>query len=821
MSVITFKTEKNITQAKGIQTTEYQFTYTPNVESSWGSTELTPDVNNQTVYRRERLVFDNGTYGAWGDAVVHARYVADGDPADLIALSVTSETYKRNLRLTGQVNPDICITVSLQGKYSRGDLAVTYGGANQLEVITRRELEGSVQVFTPPVSNIQNVVDTERVYIEIPYDSTDYESVSVTLIGYYDADKFDEITRQINMVDETQTNLFLGCVASLSELSQTVFLDGDYFVAKDDISSTYNKGESYLYSNGGWIPIPTNGGYADKLLVCLHALKEDGSVDLRDINDPNTTSWFADIIASTITVDALTAIKAQIISAIIEDATINSLTVLENSEFHGMVKNTQFETILKPENMNKFYGSKGPVSRTAGNASGNTHQADAYIGSELKNNISARAAATLNSYLTTPFYSASGTICGHSTFNGLAYIDSVSSAKTHLADSTWTNPFHCPVDVIVDYSPVVITYNMPYTEYSYQWVAIDELGPYTSNVKPTRSGDYWPDYALGPNNVGDIYLEPVIISEYGGTYTYYMDKMECQEFSESGTQTGTVTGTVTVSKNGSAISKSSGQTVTLSYGDYVTITINEPTLPTGATTVIRNGGSSEITIRTADNFSRGVQLFKSNNTKGKLISELSSSEQTSSASLTVDGTTWITLTLSASSVWTYSSTYGEIYKLFKFAWNGAAPSISGVSTTFVDTGDYPTYETYVKKRELSDTSNKNATTITSVSYSPTSLQWTASPSSLSGQTNTSKYLEYFDISISIYDQPTGIKAHTINPFDSANDTLGSSGKEWKRVHATDLYGKLTGNSNGTHTGQVNTSSTRLDNDKNVWGAVFG
>lgn len=817
MSVITFKSEKKISQAKNIQTTEYQFTYTPNVEASWGSTELTPDVDHQTVYRRERLLFDNGTYGSWGDAVVHARYVADGDPADLLALSVTSETYKRNLRLTGQYNPDICITVSLQGKYSRGDIAVTYGGANKLAVITRRELDGSTQVFNPPVSNISNVVDTERIYIAVPYDATDYESVLVTLFGYYGEDMFDEITRQINMDDVTQTNLFLGCVSALSELSQTVFLDGDYFVAKADIAATYTKGESYIYSNGTFIPIPTNGGYADKLLVCLHSLREDGSVDLRDINDPNTTSWFADIIASTITVDALTAIKAQILSAIIENAEINKLIVKEDGEFQGTVRNSQFETILRASGTKKYNGAKGPSTRTPGNASGNTHSADAYLGSDLKNNINARAVATLNSYMTTPFYSALGTICGYSNFNGLAYIDSVSSSKTHLADSSWANPFHCPVSVIVDYSPRVVNYSAHYTSYTYEWVYTgDQTGPFTSNMKPSRTGDYEPESWLDANDVGKTFWEPDIIYESGGTYTYYMRELECMAFEDSGTYTDTATGTVTVQKNGSTISVSSGQTVSLSYNDSISVTRNAPSLPAGATTISSSSGSSEITMRTADNFSTGIQFFTSSNTKGYRLSDLSSGYQSSNASLSVNSTTWITLTLSAASVWTYSSTYGDIYKLFNFAWTGTAPSASGIATEFVDTSLYPTYPTYAKVRARTDTNNKETATISSVSYTTTSLQWTASPSNTSGEVSSGTYLEYFDICVSIYDKPTGINAHSINPFDKTADTLGSSGNEWLRVHATKFIGAL----EGSVSGQVNTEATRLDNDKKVWGAVF-
>ena len=58
-------------------------------------------------------------------------------------------------------------------------------------------------------------------------------------------------------------------------------------------------------------------------------------------------------------------------------------------------------------------------------------------------------------------------------------------------------------------------------------------------------------------------------------------------------------------------------------------------------------------------------------------------------------------------------------------------------------------------------------------------------------------------------------------MDSSNDTLGTSGNKWKRVDATDLYGALTGDSNGTHTGNVNgSSSLPYSGDYKVWKAVF-
>ena len=107
-------------------------------------------------------------------------------------------------------------------------------------------------------------------------------------------------------------------------------IEGDYFVAGDSWSS-FTKGETYKYTGVSWIPAGTDN--PTMLLQALSAMKEQG-VDFNNLNDPNTISWFAQIISDTVIAKTIKAIQGF----------FDSIYVTGNSQFDGNIFNEAIRT---------------------------------------------------------------------------------------------------------------------------------------------------------------------------------------------------------------------------------------------------------------------------------------------------------------------------------------------------------------------------------------------------------------------------------------------------------------------------------------------
>lgn len=136
----------------------------------------------------------------------------------------------------------------------------------------------------------------------------------------------------IKRKDDTEYGRFLGALASAP--SNSGALDGDYFVWNG--GSGYTKGVTYRFNGSNWTQMGTNE--PEKLLKALTAMKVSG-IDFATLNNPNTVSWFAQVISDQVIANTIKAINGF----------FNDITVDGNSTLKGNVDNFAFQTFTESE----------------------------------------------------------------------------------------------------------------------------------------------------------------------------------------------------------------------------------------------------------------------------------------------------------------------------------------------------------------------------------------------------------------------------------------------------------------------------------------
>ena len=207
----------------------------------WSDEEL-PQVDGKYIWRREgKYNPDTDLYPAsWVVTRLTGDAGESGDPAEVIDLTLSSQTYAQNLRISNGLT-NVKARVSLQGSYTAGSLSVFYdnnGTQTALAYITKVNSTSK----NPAVSSV-SVVDGDVVTVSIP--NTYSNPVSISLSSLIPAGL---ITKVCNPIDETEYDHNFGVVTNvptsyLDEHGRTCgLLDGDYFVAgcdfEGDTSST-------------------------------------------------------------------------------------------------------------------------------------------------------------------------------------------------------------------------------------------------------------------------------------------------------------------------------------------------------------------------------------------------------------------------------------------------------------------------------------------------------------------------------------------------------------------------------------------------------
>ena len=252
------------------------------------------------------------TYSDGSSAITKTYIGENGEPADLIELTLSSQTYAENLRLNGTT--EVKATVSLQGVYSSGNLSV-FSGNTSLSYITKV----NSTVKNPPVSSV-SVRDGDVVTISIP--NTYTNPVTIQLAS---STPTASISKVCNPVDETEYDIDFGTVDTLptsytdSSGRTCSLLSGDYFVARAVFNiGTDNSviGYPYIYVVDSWSLLdisdtidPTD---AEKLLNCLsNILSNNAGKQPTDTGYINLTStspiytWCKNFVAQTAVINTL------------------------------------------------------------------------------------------------------------------------------------------------------------------------------------------------------------------------------------------------------------------------------------------------------------------------------------------------------------------------------------------------------------------------------------------------------------------------------------------------------------------------------------
>lgn len=638
-------------------------------------------------------------------------------------------------------------------------------------------------------------------------------SITVRATLSVDSVKREEATLEVFGTDVTEYEKFLGYA---EETPSEKVLEGDYYVKSD--------GYAKEYKNGQWVNMDTVSD-SDKMLNALNKLLEQG-VNLSQLNNPNTVYWFNNIVAQTITAETIKGIKG----------IFEGIAVTGKSQLSGTITNDVFETFQEDEKTETYTASGGSLSE--GNS--NTIIAKGVLGKSVKTNVSQRAKTLTSLAVNT----ASGKLLGYDNFDKMVYISSVSSeAKTAYSATgtelkkvtySYTNPYPCPIKYYLDITAETISREEEITD-----VTAVLKGSFTqleSSSKPSyHEGDYtpWPD----KSDIGKTYYEnrditlheqmtakiesveekrtreqleegyssgysqpmagvkftktTLISSEYQYNnfwlYTYQIKNYIWVDTSyytywrgiyeyEGNTHTETVnySGSEKVTNNGATVDPYSyglGKSITVVSGATLSITLDVPS-ETGS---VVSYGSVSISWKSAENFNAGVAFFK-NGSLSFYLSSLSDGIHTSDVSLIVNGTTWLNLPLESSTAWTYSSSYGAIYKLVKFYW------AKGPSSASIVKADDCLVSASAEYYDMNH-AKKAPTSITDVSMTPTSIS--ASGTGTAVLLDTSTYINYFSVSVTIKTKTKGVYAYNLMPLVDKKYSLGDSQHRWQSLRLND------------------------------------
>lgn len=191
---------------------------------------------------------------------------------------------------------------------------------------------------------------------------------------------------------------------------------------------------------------------------------------------------------------------------------------------------------------------------------------------------------------------------------------------------------------------------------------------------------------------------------------------------------------------------------------------------------------------TSESFRVGYCLYRNGSYVGQLA-DISTGVVTSSCSFAVSGTTWLNCPIGSATTWTYSSSYGKVYKLFRTAFSSAPPG-TGASSNFSSAS--------AAKRDQGG-SLFTASSVISASYTATSCAVTAQNGSV--EFIKDEYVAYASLSLAIVDKAAGTYSMNLFPKAGSQYSLGSAGSKWKNIF-----------SDSVTTGTINATT--------VYGAVF-
>ena len=264
----------------------------------WSDEEL-PQVDGKYIWRRESKYNPDTEY--FPTTWVVTRLTGDvGEPADVIDLTLSSQTYAKNLRLQSDLNL-IKATVSLQGVYSAGTLSVFYdnnGTTTALNYITKVN-----STAKDPAVSSATVFDGDVVTVSIPNTYTNPVTIqlsSVTPAGL--------IQKICNPVDETEYGHNYGLLSAAPTIGSTppiLYAEGkpkDFYTLRTD-ANTYELGPN------GWV-LAT--GISSLLVGLDDCLNSENPVDLNEHNNANGVTKLRTLITQEVISYLIKAFRVEV-----------------------------------------------------------------------------------------------------------------------------------------------------------------------------------------------------------------------------------------------------------------------------------------------------------------------------------------------------------------------------------------------------------------------------------------------------------------------------------------------------------------------------
>ena len=651
-------------------------------------------------------------------------------------------------------------------------------------------------------------------------------SVTVRVTLNVDGVKREETTLEVFGTDVTEYEKFLGYA---EEYPSVTILEGDYYVKSD--------GSAYEYRNGSWSKLNTLSN-SDKILNALNGLLENDE-NLTKINNPNTISWFNSIVSKTITAETIKGIKGIFETIHISGKSELEGTV-KNTVFETFQDEESTETYTASGGSTSEGNSNTVVAKAVLGKSvkANVEKRASTLTSLAVNTASGTLLGQSNfdkmmyissvSTETQTVYNSTGSEIKEVTYTytnpypcPIKYYLSI-NAEAISREEEYTEVSAVLVQTGIEQKKSFTkpsTYEGDYVA----WPDEDDVGnKYYFNRDITKNGDLYASYIS--SSTWNVYTEPetgysegyynpveggtftyteilsktiegdqdnprikyhYIIKRFKWVYTYeysyYQDEYQYQGYTS--THDVYYYGSISATNNGSKIYSPAGTSlqqvvsnlaVTLISGASLSVTLGVPDIQTYEGTV-QDYGAVSVKWKSAENFNAGVAFFKSGSLSFYL-SSLTDVIHTSSVSLTVNGTTWLNLPMESTTAWTYSSTYGAIYKIVKFLWTKGPSNASIVKTDDCLISASAVYY---------DTSHTKITptTITSVSLTPTAVS--ASGTGTEVSLDTSTYVNYFSVSVTIQTKTKGVYSYNLMPLVDKSYSLGDSQHRWKSLRLSD------------------------------------
>ena len=266
------------------------------------------------------------TYSTSDSTITYSvsRNSEDGTNANVLDFTLSSQTYVRNLRLTGST--ETIATVSLQGIYQTGTLYVKDESGTAKTFITKKN-----GVSVTAASSI-SVVDGDKITVAIPY-TTDFK-VCISLTST------NTIEKKVSEVDETEYDHNFGKSSVLpssytdSQGRTCSIISGDYFLAygfptlsQDD----YPDGTAWVYDGSDWNELDASTANAQRIINCCTEI-----LSSQDIQPASAAlyGWFANLAVIKAVIDNLTTKNLEIGSQTIPTGK-NSAFYVRISENNG------------------------------------------------------------------------------------------------------------------------------------------------------------------------------------------------------------------------------------------------------------------------------------------------------------------------------------------------------------------------------------------------------------------------------------------------------------------------------------------------------